>query len=75
MKEWTVYNDTVHNDSAGGLIACFDENSPNCVMKEIAMKQSLSTVFRDCSLANSPSKINEGEWFKLPTPDTRIKVI
>ena len=44
-------------------------------MKEIAMKQLVRTVFRDCSLVNSPSKINEGELFKLPTPDTRIKVI
>ena len=66
---------TVHNDSDGDLIACFDENSPKCVMKEIAMKQPLRAVFRDCSLANSPSKINEGELFKLPAPDTRIKVI
>ncbi len=66
---------TVHNYNDGDLIACFDKNIPDYVMKEIAMKQSLSTVFRDCSLANSPSKINEGELFKLPTPDTRIKVI
>ncbi len=52
---------TVHNYNDGDLIACFDENSPNCVMQEIAMKQPLSTVFRECSLANSSSKINEGE--------------
>ena len=75
IERCTAHNDTEHNYSDGGLIACFDENSPNCVMKEIAMKQPLRTVFRDCSLANSPSKINEGELFKLPTPDTRIKVI
>lgn len=75
MKEWTVYNDTVHNDSAGDLIVCFDENIPDYVMKEIAMKQPLRAVFRECSFANSPSKINVGEWFKLPEPDTRIKVI
>ena len=75
MKGWTVYNDTVHNDSTGDLIVCFDENNSDCVMKEIAMKQPLRTVFRDCSLANSPSKINVGELFKLPAPDTRVKVI
>ena len=44
-------------------------------MKEIAMKQLLRAVFRECSFANSPSKINVGELFKLPEPDTRIKVI
>ncbi|WP_314881177.1 hypothetical protein [Filifactor alocis] len=66
---------TVHNYNDGDLIACFDKNIPDSVMKEIAKKQPLRTVFRDCSLANSPSKINEGELFKLPTLDTRIKVI
>ncbi|WP_454964736.1 site-specific DNA-methyltransferase [Filifactor alocis] len=66
---------TVHNYNDGDLIACFDENIPDSVMKEIAKKQPLRAVFRDSSFANSPSKINVRELFKLLAPDTRVKVI
>ena len=66
---------TVHNYNDGDLIACFDENVSDDVIKEIAKKQPLRAVFRDSSFANSPSKINVGEIFKLMAPDTRIKVI
>jgi adenine-specific DNA-methyltransferase len=66
---------TVHNYNDGDLIACFDENIPDSVIKEIAKKQPLRAVFRDSSFADSPSKINVGEIFKLLAPDTRVKVI
>lgn len=66
---------TVHNYNDGDLIACFDENVPDNVIKEIAKRQPLRAVFRDSSFANSPSKINVGEIFKLMAPDTRVKVI
>lgn len=66
---------TVHNYNGGDLIACFDENIPDSVIKEIAKRQPLRAVFRDSSFANSPSKINVGEIFKLMAPDTRVKVI
>ena len=66
---------TVHNYNDGDLIACFDENVPDSVIKEIAKRQPLRAVFRDSSFANSPSKINVGEVFRLIAPDTRVKVI
>lgn len=66
---------TVHNYNDGDIIACFDENVPDSVIKEIAKKQPLRAVFRDSSFVDSPSKINVGEIFKLMSPDTRIKVI
>jgi len=66
---------TVHNYNNGDLIACFDENVPESVMKEIAKKKPLRAVFRDSSFAGSPSKINVGEIFKMLSPDTRIKVL
>ena len=66
---------TVHNYNNGDLIACFEENIPDSVIKEIAKKQPLRAVFRDSSFANSPAKINVGEIFKLLVPDTRVKVI
>lgn len=66
---------TVHNYNDGDLIACFDENVPDSVIKEIAKRKPLRAVFRDSSFANSPSKINVGEVFRLIAPDTRVKVI
>lgn len=66
---------TVHTYNDGDLIACFDENIPDTVVKEIAKRQPLRAVFRDSSFADSPAKINVGEIFKMLAPDTRVKVI
>ena len=66
---------TIHNYNDGDLIACFDVNVPDAVIRHIAKLQPLRAVFRDSSFADSPSKINVGEIFKALAPDTRIKVI
>lgn len=66
---------TIHTYNDGDLIACFDENVSDSVVKEIAKRQPLRAVFRDSSFANSPAKINVEEIFKLFAPDTRVKVI
>lgn len=66
---------TVHTYNEGDLIACFDENITDTVIKEIAKRQPLRAVFRDSSFKDSPSKINVGEIFKMLAPDTRVKVI
>lgn len=56
---------TVHTYNDGDLIACFDPNVPESVVKEIAKRKPLRAVFRDSSFANSPAKINVFEIFKL----------
>ena len=66
---------TVHTYNDGDLIACFDEDIPDAVIKTIAKRQPLRAVFRDGSFSNSPAKINVGEIFKMLVPDTRVKVI
>ena len=66
---------TVHTYNEGDLIACFDENVPDAVIKEIARRQPLRAVFRDSCFSGSPAKINVGEIFKMLAPDTRVKVI
>lgn len=66
---------TVHTYNDGDLIACFDDNIPDAVVKEIAKRQPLRAVFRDSSFNGSPAKINMGEIFKMLAPDTRVKVI
>ena len=66
---------TVHTYNDGDLIACFDENIPDSLIKTIAKRQPLRAVFRDSSFSGSPAKINVGEIFKMLAPDTRVKVI
>ena len=66
---------TVHTYNDGDLIACFDENIPENVIKTIAKRQPLRAVFRDSGFEDSPAKINVGEIFKMLAPDTRVKVI
>ena len=66
---------TVHTYNDGDLIACFNEDIPESVIKEIAGRRPLRAVFRDSSFADSPAKINVGEIFKMLAPDTRVKVI
>lgn len=65
----------VHTYNENDLVACFDENVPEMVVREIAKRQPLRVVFRDSSFADSPSKINVGEIFKMLAPNTSVKVI
>lgn len=66
---------TVHNYNDGDLIACFDENIPDSVIKTIAKRQPLRAVFRDSSFSGSPAKINVTQIFKELAPDTSVKVL
>ena len=72
---------TIHTYNDGDLIACFDANVPESVVKEIAKRKPLRAVFRDSSFADSPSKINVFEIFKLYMPEDandiskRVRVI
>ena len=72
---------TVHTYNDGDLIACFDANVPENVVKEIAKRKPLRAVFRDSSFVNSPAKINVFEIFKLYMPEDaddiskRVRVI
>ena len=60
---------TVHTYNNGDLIACFDTNIPESVVKEIAQRKPLRAVFRDSGFASSPEKINVFEIFKLYMPE------
>lgn len=67
----------IHNVADGDLIACFEENINEEVIKKIASREQkpLRVVFRDRSFVNSPAKINVEEIFKLLSPNTKIKVL
>ena len=72
---------TVHIYNDGDLMACFDTDIPESVVKEIAKRKPLRVVFRDAGFADSPAKINVFEIFKLYMPEDandiskRVRVI
>lgn len=70
-----IENCTVHTYNEDDLVACFDENIPESVIKEIAKRKPLRAVFRDAGFGSSPEKINVTEIFKILAPDTDVKVI
>ena len=71
----TIGKFTVHTYNDGDLVACFNEDVSEGVVKEIARKKPLRAVFRDSSFSNSASKINVFEIFKMISPETSVKVI
>lgn len=66
---------TIHTYNDGDLIACFNEDIPDSVIRTVAKRKPLRAVFRDGSFRNSPSKINVGEIFKMLSPDTHVKIL
>ena len=80
-KSEKIDGGTVHIYNDGDLIACFDANIPESVVKEIAKRKPLRAVFRDSGFASSPEKINVLEIFKAYMPEDadnikdRVRVI
>lgn len=65
----------VHTYDEDALVACFADNVPEEVVREIAKRQPLRAVFRDSSFGDDASRVNLGEIFKLLSPDTEVKVL
>ncbi|HEM2797159.1 TPA: site-specific DNA-methyltransferase [Streptococcus suis] len=72
----TQIDDTdVYNVADGALIACFDDEISESVLRQIAKEEPLRAVFKDESFANSAAKINLGQIFKEEAPNTKVKVV
>lgn len=65
----------VYDVDQGSLMACFDDDISEEVIRYIAQEQPLRAVFRDSSFANSADKINVSEIFKELSPNTKVKVV
>ena len=66
---------TVHTYNDGDLIACFDANVPESVVKEIAKRKPLRAVFRDSSLQSDSVAANFEQIFETCSPSTVRKVL
>lgn len=65
----------VHFVAGNSLVACFDKDIDEEMIKEIAKIKPLRVVFRDDSFKSCPDKINLEEIFKSISPDTDIRVL
>lgn len=65
----------VHFVAEDSLVACFDQDVDEDLIKEIARLKPLKVVFRDSSFKSCPDKINLEEIFKSISPNTEIKVL
>jgi len=65
----------VYDVDQGSLMACFEDDISEEVIRYIAQAQPLRAVFRDSSFAHSADKINVSEIFKELSPNTKVKVV
>ena len=65
----------IYDVDQGSLMACFEDDISEEVIRYIAQAQPLRAVFRDSSFANSADKINVSEIFKELSPHTKVKVV
>jgi len=75
METKQLEGKTVHYVAGNSLIACFDDNVPESVIKQIAAEQPLRVVFRDSSFVDDSARINVEELFKMLSPGTEIQVL
>lgn len=71
----TVDGCTIHNVADGALMACFDEDISQGVIRAMAAETPLQAIFRDSAFAADADKINVTEIFKNLSPDTKVRVI
>ncbi len=65
----------VHYVNQTDLIACFNTDVSEAVIRKIAADKPLRVVFRDSCFKNVSDKTNINELFKAISPETQIKVI
>lgn len=75
METKQIEGKAVHYVAGNSLIACFDEDVPESVIKQIAKDNPLRVVFRDSSFKDDSARINVEELFKMLSPGTEIQVL
>lgn len=65
----------VFNVADGFLLACFDQDITDEIVKAIAMKKPYYAVFRDCSMASDSVAANFDQIFETYSPETVRKVL
>jgi adenine-specific DNA-methyltransferase len=77
IRKETINGKTVFfvNEQPYDLMACFDTNVTEDLIKELAGHKPLRMVFRDASFVSDDTKINAEQIFKQISPSTEVKAI
>lgn len=75
IEETTIAGKKVFNVADNFLIACFDKDVNDEVIKEIAQKKPYYFIMRDSSMANDSVATNFEQIFATFSPDTVRKVL
>ncbi len=75
IETTTVAGKTIYNVAEGYLVACFDPNVTDEVVKAIAQMQPAYAVLRDTSLKDDSTATNFEQIFKTYSPDTVTKIL
>lgn len=75
IEEIVISDKKVFSVANGYLVACFDFNITDDVVKEIANKKPFYAVFRDNSMANDSVAINFDQIFETYSPETVRRVL
>ena len=75
IRKETICNKTVFFVDDNALVACFDTNITEELIKELAGLDPLRVVFRDDGFASDAVKINAEQIFKQLAPGTEVKSI
>lgn len=74
-KARTDLGTEVYDVGEGRILACFDMNVTEAVVRAIAADTPDFAIFRDLSFTSSADKINVAEIFKTLSPNTKVKVL
>ena len=75
MQTREVAGCPVYYVAENSLVACFADQLPEELVRQIAAEKPLRVVFRDSSFASDAARINVEEIFKAISPGTEIKVL
>lgn len=70
-----VAGKTLYDVAEGYLVACFDQNVSDEVVKAIAQMQPAYAVLRDTSMTNDATVTNFEQIFKTISPDTVTRIL
>ncbi|MBO9455127.1 site-specific DNA-methyltransferase [Paracoccus sp. R12_1] len=75
IRRETVQGKTVFFVDDTALMACFDDDISEQLVKELAGHAPMRIVFKDTGFADDQTKINVRQIFKAMSPDTEVKAI
>ena len=75
IRRETVQGKTVFFVDENALVACFDPDVTEELVKELAHREPLRVVFRDIGFASDAVKVNVEQVFRQLSPGTDVKAI